>query len=26
LYLGIKGQNWNLDYKRFYIYLKEKTQ
>lgn len=24
LYLGIKGQGWDLDYKRFYIYLKEK--
>jgi uncharacterized LabA/DUF88 family protein len=24
LYLGIKGQNWDLDYKRFYVYLKEK--
>ena len=24
LYLGIKSQDWDLDYKRFYIYLKEK--
>lgn len=24
LYLGIKAQNWELDYKRFNVYLKEK--
>lgn len=24
LYLGIRAQNWELDYKRFYVYLKEK--
>ena len=26
LYLGIKGQGWKLDYKKFYIYLKEKIK
>lgn len=24
LYIGIKDQGWNMDYKKFYIYLKEK--
>ena len=24
LYLGIKSQGWKLDYKKFYVYLKEK--
>ena len=26
LYLGIRNQGWELDYKKFYVYLKEKYQ